>query len=49
MKSYFVEREQEVIAAIDQVLEHVPAERVVITPDCGFNHSHCIWPGRSFG
>jgi 5-methyltetrahydropteroyltriglutamate--homocysteine methyltransferase len=38
VKSYFVESPEEVAAHIRLALRHVEAERVVVTPDCGFNH-----------
>jgi len=38
VKSYFVETPEEVAASIRKALQHVAAERVVVTPDCGFNH-----------
>jgi 5-methyltetrahydropteroyltriglutamate--homocysteine methyltransferase len=38
VKSYFVETPEEVAAGIRKALQHVAAERVVVTPDCGFNH-----------
>lgn len=38
VKSYFVETPEEVAAAIRLALRHAPAENVVVTPDCGFNH-----------
>lgn len=38
VKSYFVETADEVAAAIRRALQYAPAENLVITPDCGFNH-----------
>ncbi len=38
VKSYFVESPEEVAAALRLALRHAPAENVVVTPDCGFNH-----------
>ena len=38
VKSYFVETPEEVAANIRLAAQHVAAERIVVTPDCGFNH-----------
>jgi 5-methyltetrahydropteroyltriglutamate--homocysteine methyltransferase len=38
VKSYFVETPEDVAASIRSALQHAPAESLVITPDCGFNH-----------
>jgi 5-methyltetrahydropteroyltriglutamate--homocysteine methyltransferase len=38
VKSYFVETPEQVAASIRLAVEHVAAERIVVTPDCGFNH-----------
>ena len=38
VKSYFVETPEEVAANIKLAAEHVAPERIVVTPDCGFNH-----------
>ena len=38
VKSFFVETPQEVADGIRKALKHAPAERIVVTPDCGFNH-----------
>jgi 5-methyltetrahydropteroyltriglutamate--homocysteine methyltransferase len=38
VKSYFVETPAEVAASIRLALKHAAAEKLVITPDCGFNH-----------
>ena len=38
VKSYFVETPAEVAEHIRLAAQYFPAERLVITPDCGFNH-----------
>lgn len=38
VKSYFVESPSEVAARIRLAARHFPAEQLVVTPDCGFNH-----------
>jgi len=38
VKSYFVESPNDVASAIQLATKHVSAERIVVTPDCGFNH-----------
>jgi len=38
VKSYVVETPEQVAASIRLAAEHVAAERIVVTPDCGFNH-----------
>ena len=38
VKSYFVETPEQVAASIRLALPHVDAQRIVVTPDCGFNH-----------
>lgn len=38
VKSYFEETPEEVAGHIRLALRHVDPERVVVTPDCGFNH-----------
>jgi 5-methyltetrahydropteroyltriglutamate--homocysteine methyltransferase len=38
VKSYFVETPDEVATSIRIALQHAAAERLVIIPDCGFNH-----------
>ena len=39
VKSYFVEDPEEIAEGIRRALKHVPAENIVVTPDCGLNHS----------
>lgn len=39
VKSYATETPEEVAAGLRRALEHVPAENVIVTPDCGFNHT----------
>jgi len=39
VKSYFVETPEQVAEAIRRASVHAPAESLVITPDCGFNHT----------
>jgi 5-methyltetrahydropteroyltriglutamate--homocysteine methyltransferase len=38
VKSYFIETPEEVASNIRLALKHAAVERVVVTPDCGFNH-----------
>ncbi len=38
VKSYFIETPEQVAEAIRLAAKHVSAERIVVTPDCGFNH-----------
>lgn len=38
VKSYFVETPEDVAVGIRRALEHIPADNLVVTPDCGFNH-----------
>ena len=38
VKSYFVEKPEEVAASIRLAMKYVRPERIVVTPDCGFNH-----------
>jgi 5-methyltetrahydropteroyltriglutamate--homocysteine methyltransferase len=38
IKSYFVETPEQVAEGIRLALRHAPAENIVVTPDCGFNH-----------
>jgi 5-methyltetrahydropteroyltriglutamate--homocysteine methyltransferase len=38
VKSYFVETPDEVADGIRRALQHIPAENLVVTPDCGLNH-----------
>ena len=38
VKSYFVETPEQVATGIRLAAQHVAAERIVVTPDCGFNH-----------
>jgi 5-methyltetrahydropteroyltriglutamate--homocysteine methyltransferase len=38
VKSYFVETPEEVADSIRLAAKHVAPERIVVTPDCGFNH-----------
>ncbi len=39
IKSYFPETADEVAERIRRALRYVPAERLVVAPDCGFNHT----------
>jgi 5-methyltetrahydropteroyltriglutamate--homocysteine methyltransferase len=39
VKSYYPESAAEVAGRIRLGLRHVPAERLVVAPDCGFNHT----------
>lgn len=39
VKNSYVETADDVAARIDQVLEHVPAERLSLVPDCGFSQT----------
>ena len=39
VKSYFVESPEEVAAGIRLALQYAPIENIVVTPDCGFNHT----------
>lgn len=38
VKSYYVERAEEVAATLERAARYVDAARVVAVPDCGFNH-----------
>lgn len=38
VKSYFVETPEEVAEHLRLAAKYCPAERLVVTPDCGFNH-----------
>jgi 5-methyltetrahydropteroyltriglutamate--homocysteine methyltransferase len=38
VKSYFIEKPEEVAASIRLALRHAAPENLVITPDCGLNH-----------
>ena len=38
VKSYFVETPEQVAKSLRLALRHASAERLVVTPDCGFNH-----------
>jgi len=38
VKSYFIETPEQVAAGIRLAMKHVAPERIVVTPDCGFNH-----------
>lgn len=38
VKSYFVETPEEVAEHLRLAAEYLPAGRIVVTPDCGFNH-----------
>ncbi|MBM3276604.1 MAG: methionine synthase [Candidatus Handelsmanbacteria bacterium] len=46
VKSYFVETPEEVAASVRLAARHFPAEGLVVTPDCGFNHCprHIAFP-----
>jgi 5-methyltetrahydropteroyltriglutamate--homocysteine methyltransferase len=39
VKSYFVETPQQVADDVRRALRYTAAERIVVTPDCGFNHT----------
>ena len=39
VKSYFVETPQQVADDLRRALQYAAAERIVVTPDCGFNHT----------
>ena len=45
VKNSYVETAYDVAERIDRVLEHVPAERLSLVPDCGFSQT----AGRSRG
>jgi 5-methyltetrahydropteroyltriglutamate--homocysteine methyltransferase len=45
VKNYYVEKPEDVAARIRQALQHVPAERLSITPDCGFSQT-ARWAAR---
>ena len=46
VKNYFVETPEIVAGRIRTMLEHVPAERLVLTPDCGFSQT-ARWAARA--
>ena len=46
VKNYFVETPEIVASRIRTMLEHVPAEQLVVTPDCGFSQT-ARWAARA--
>jgi len=38
VKSYFVETPDQIASGIRKALQYVEPDRIVVTPDCGFNH-----------
>lgn len=46
VKSYYIETPEDVAARVRKVLEHVPAERLRIVPDCGFSQT-ARWASRA--
>ena len=46
VKNYFIETPEIVADRIQVMLKHVPAERLVITPDCGFSQT-ARWAARA--
>ena len=46
VKNYFIETPEIVAARIRRVLEHVPPERLVVTPDCGLSQT-ARWAARA--
>lgn len=45
VKSYYIETPEDVAQRIQKVLEYVPAERLTVTPDCGFSQT-ARWAAR---
>ena len=39
VKSFYLERPEEIAARLRRALEYVPPEKLWVNPDCGFNHS----------
>jgi 5-methyltetrahydropteroyltriglutamate--homocysteine methyltransferase len=39
IKSYYPETAEEVADRLRRALDYIPAERLVVAPDCGFNHT----------
>lgn len=46
VKNYFIETPETVADRIRQVLQHVPAEQLVLAPDCGFSET-ARWAARA--
>jgi 5-methyltetrahydropteroyltriglutamate--homocysteine methyltransferase len=46
VKSYYLETAADVAERIERVIEHVPAEKLTIVPDCGFSQT-ARWAARS--
>ncbi len=46
VKSYYIERPDDVAERIEQVLRYVPAERLTVVPDCGFSQT-ARWASRA--
>lgn len=46
VKSYYIETPDDVAERIEQVLRHVPAERLTLVPDCGFSQT-ARWASRA--
>lgn len=45
VKSYYIETPEDVAQRIQKVLDYVPAERLTVTPDCGFSQT-ARWAAR---
>jgi 5-methyltetrahydropteroyltriglutamate--homocysteine methyltransferase len=45
VKNYYVEKPEDVAERIRRALQYVPAERLSITPDCGFSQT-ARWAAR---
>ena len=45
VKSYYVETPEDIAARVRRCLEHVPADRLVLAPDCGLSQT-ARWAAR---
>ena len=39
VKNYYIESPEDIVARVDRCLEHVPAERLALAPDCGLSQT----------
>ena len=39
VKNYYIESPEDIAARVDRCLEHVPAERLALAPDCGLSQT----------
>jgi 5-methyltetrahydropteroyltriglutamate--homocysteine methyltransferase len=45
VKSYYIETPEDIAARVRRCLEHVPADRLVLAPDCGLSQT-ARWAAR---